>query len=72
VQKANPVRLRLQVETLHTQYFDFRAMGFLQALQRRHDWSLKDSPPRPESNPWLSGSAVPGPSLIGSAAQVFF
>jgi hypothetical protein len=36
VQKASPVRLRLQVETLQVQYIEPNSMGFLQALQRRH------------------------------------
>ena len=36
LQKARPVRLRLQVETLQVQYFAPSAMGFLQALHRRH------------------------------------
>jgi hypothetical protein len=36
VQKASPVRLRLQVETLQVQYIEPNSMGCLQALQRRH------------------------------------
>jgi hypothetical protein len=35
-QKASPVLLRLQVETLQTQYVPRYSIGFLQALQRRH------------------------------------
>jgi hypothetical protein len=31
-----PVLLRLQVETLQTQYIEPSAIGSLQALQRRH------------------------------------
>ena len=44
VQKTSPVRLRLQVETLHVQYIAPNAMGFLQALHRRHRPSSATGP----------------------------
>lgn len=36
VQNSSPVRLRLQVDTLQTQYLELKRIGFLHELQRCH------------------------------------